>query len=137
VIAYQRALARAVDGGTGAVPGVRDADVATFVKIALRKRLDALHALLPRTLAALGRAAFDARYRAFARTRAPAGPDSYRDEAIAFARSLGSATARREARIVAAHGPRASFAIVRDGTRISVLVRWRRGARLRVVQVTR
>jgi hypothetical protein len=135
MIAYQRALAHAVAGDPGAVPGVRDADVATFVEIGSRKRLAALRALLPRTLAALGRAAFDARYRAFARTRAPAGPEGYRDEAIAFARSLGTATARREARVVAAHGPRASFAIVRDGRRITVLARLRRGARLRVVQV--
>jgi hypothetical protein len=137
MIAYQRALARAVTAGSGAVPGVRDADVAAFVEIGLRKRLAALHALLPRTLAELGRAAFDARYRAFACTRASAGADGYRDEALAFARSLGTATARREACIVAAHGPRASFAIVRDGRRITVLARLRRGARLRVVQVLR
>ncbi|HYW54381.1 MAG TPA: hypothetical protein VE826_10435 [Dongiaceae bacterium] len=133
MIDYQRALARAVTGGAGPVPGVRDADVGTFVEIALRKRLAALHALLPRTLAALGRAAFDA----LARGRAPAGPDGYRDEAIAFARALGTATARREARIAAAHGPRASFAVVRDGRRVTVLARMRRGARLRVVQVLR
>jgi hypothetical protein len=137
VIDYQRTLARAVAGGTGAVPGVRDANVATFVEIGQRKRLDALHALLPRTLAELGRAAFDACYRAFARTRAPVGAAGYRDEALAFVRSLDTATARREARVVAAHGPRASFAIVRDGRRITVLARLRRGARLRVVQVLR
>lgn len=137
MIDYQRALARAVAAGTGAVPGVRDADVATFVEIGQRKRLDALRALLPRTLAELGRAAFGARYRAFARTRASVGPDGYRDEALAFARSLGTAIARREARIVEAYGPRASFAIVRDGRRITVLARLRRGARLRVVQVVR
>jgi hypothetical protein len=137
VIAYQRALARAVEGETPAVPGVRDADVATFVESALRKRLAALHALLPRTLAVFGRAAFETRYRAFARARAPAGPEGYRDEAVAFARSLGTPTARREARIVTAHGPRASFAIVRDGRRITILVRWRRGARLHVIQVVR
>jgi hypothetical protein len=137
VIAYQRALARAVTGHGGAVPGVRDADVESFVETALRKRLAALHALLPRTLAALGRAAFDARYRAFARERAPAGPDAYRREAIAFARALGTATARREARVITANGPRASFAVVRDGRRITVLVRPWREARLRVVQVFR
>ena len=137
MIAYQRALARAVAGGGEAVPGVRGADVAAFVEIALRKRIAALHALLPRTSAELGRAAFDVRYRSFARTRAPAGPEGYRDEAIAFARSLDLATARREARIVAAHGPRPSFAIVRDGRRITVLARLRRGARLRVVQLMR
>lgn len=137
MIDYQRALARAVSGGAGAVPGVRDADVANFVEIALRKRLAALHALLPRTLAALGRTAFDARYRAFARERAPAGPEGYRDEAIAFARALGTPTARREARLAAAHGPRATFAVVRDGRRVTVLVRMWRGARLRVVQVFR
>ncbi|HWT05778.1 MAG TPA: hypothetical protein VN224_08475 [Xanthomonadales bacterium] len=137
MIDYQRALAQAVAGGRGAVPGVRDADVATFAEIALRKRLAALHALLPRTLAALGRAAFDARCRAFVRTRASVGPDGYRDEAIAFARALGTAAARREARVVAAYGPRASLAIVRDGRRVTVLARLRRGARLRVVQVVR
>ena len=137
MIAYQRALARAVAGETCAVPGARGADVAAFVEIGLRKRLAALHALLPRTLAEAGRAAFDARYRAFARTRAPVGPEGYRAAAIAFARWLGTATARREARSVAAHGPQASFAIVRDGRRLTVLARLRRGARLRVVQVFR
>ena len=137
MIDYQRALARAVDRGTRGIPGVRDADVITFVEIALRKRLAALHALLPRTLASLGLATFDARYRAFATARSPIGPDRYRDVAIAFARSVGSATARREARIVAAHGPRASFAVVRDGPHVTVLMRWRCGARLRVVQVFR
>ena len=137
MIAYQRALARAVAEGAGAVPGVRAADVAIFAGIGLRKQLAALRALLPNTLAALGRAEFDARCAAFARTRAAAGPAEYRAEAIAFARSLGTATARREARIVAAHGPRASFAVVRDGRRITVFVRPRHGARLRVVNLFR
>lgn len=137
MIAYQQALARAVTRGGGAVPGVSDAHVARFVEMALRKRLTALHELLPRTLAALGRAAFDERYRAFAWARAPAGSDGYRAEAIAFARSLGTAAARREARIVAAYGPQRSFAVVRDGRRVTVLARLRRGARLRVVQLIR
>lgn len=137
MIAYQRALARAVVAGGGSVPGVRDADVARFVEIALRKRLAALHALLPRTLAELGRAEFDSRYGAFARRRPPAGVDGYRTEAIAFARSVGTATARREARLAAAHGPSASFAIVRDGRYVTVLARLRRGGRLRVVKLFR
>lgn len=137
MIAYQRALADAVAGGSGAVPGVHDAGVATFVAIALRKRRGALHALLPRTLAALGHPEFDARYGAFARGRAPVGPDGYRDEAIAFARALGTPAARREARILGVYGSRASFAVVRDGRRITVLARLRRGARLRVVQLVR
>jgi hypothetical protein len=137
MIAYQQALARAVLRGAGPVPGVRDEDVATFLEIAVRKRLAALSALLPQTFAALGRAAFDERYRAFARRRAPVGASGYRAEAIAFTRWLGTRTARREARVVAAHGPRASFAIVRDGRRVTVLARMRRGARLRVVQAFR
>lgn len=135
MISYQQALARAVVRGAGAVPGVRDADVARFAEMALRKRLAALHDLLPLTLAALGRTAFDERYRAFARARAPVGPEEYRAEAIAFARSLGMPTARREARIVAAHGPQRSFAIVRHGRRVTMLARLRRGARLRVVHL--
>ena len=135
MIAYQQALARAVAHGGGAVPGVGDADVARFAEMALRKRLAALHDLLPLTLAALGRTALDERYRAFARERMPVGPEQYRDEAIAFARSLGTATARREARIVAAYGPQRSFAIVRDGRRVALLARLRRGARLCVVHL--
>ena len=135
MIAYQQALARAVAHGGGAVPGVRDPDVGRFAEMALRKRLAALQDLLPLTFAALGRPAFEERYRAFARARAPVGPEQYRDEAIAFARSLGTATARREARIAAAHGPQRSFAIVRDGRRVTIFARLRRGARLRVVQL--
>jgi hypothetical protein len=137
VIEYQRSLARAVSGDLGAVPGVRRTDVVDFVQIALRKRHAALYTLLPRTLAALGRAAFDARYRAFAGNRPPVGPQGYRAEAIAFARSLGMASARREARLAAADAPGASFAVLRDGRRITVLARMWRGARLRVVQVIR
>ncbi len=137
MIAYQDALARAVAGARTPVPGVRDADAAAFAEAALRKRLGALHALLPRTLAAHGRAQFDLRYRAFARGRAAAAPEGYRGEAVAFARALGDGIARAEARVVAAHGPQASLAIVREGRRLTVLVRLRHGGRLRVVQLWR
>jgi hypothetical protein len=134
---YQRALVLAVAHGGGGVPGVRGRDVARLADIAARKRLAAIRSLLPRTLAALGRAELERRYRAFAAERMPCGPEGYREEAIAFARRLGGAVARREARIVAAHGPGRAFAIVREGRRITLFVRFRNGSRLRVVQLGR
>ena len=137
LVEYQHALALAVAHGGGAVPSVDRRGVALFGDMAFRKRLAALRALLPNTVAALGRAAFEERYRAFAAERMPCGADGYRDEAVAFARSLGMPVARREARIVAAHGPRRTFAIVRDGRRIAVFVRFRDGSRLHVVQLGR
>jgi hypothetical protein len=137
LVAYQRALALAVAHGGGAVPGVAHDDVSAFAEIALRKRLTALRALLPRTVAALGRARFEERYRAFAELRMPCGPECYRDEAVSFARSLGTPVARREARVVAAHGWRRTFALVREGRRMTILVRFRNGSRLHVVQFGR
>ncbi|MBV8749413.1 MAG: hypothetical protein JO103_06845 [Candidatus Eremiobacteraeota bacterium] len=134
MIAYQRALARALTGERVAVPGVDEADVARYVEIVFRKRLTALRALLPRTLAACGRAAFEARYRAFAHGRESVGPEGYRDEAVAFARSVGLAVARVEARIVAAYGPSPVFTLLREGWRFTLYLRFRRGDRLRVVR---
>jgi len=137
VIAYQHALTLAVAHGGGGVPGVRDREVATFAEMAARKRLAALRALLPRTLAALGLTAFERRYRAFAANRMPCGPERYRDEAIAFARSLGEPVGRDEARSVAAHGPGRRLALVREGRRITLYVRFRHTTRLHAVRLGR
>ena len=137
MIAYQHALTLAVAHGGGAVPGVHDREVATFAEMAARKRLAALRALLPRTLAALGLTAFERRYRAFAEHRMPCGPERYRDEAIAFARSLGEPVARDEARVVAAHGPGRRLALVREGRRITLYLRFRHKSRLHVVRLGR
>ena len=139
MIDYQRALARVVAGGEApaGVPGVSRGGVARLSEIALRKRAAAVRALLPRTCARLGRAAFDARYRAFARSHGDIGPAEYREEAIAFARSLGETVARVDARFARAHGPERSFAVVREGGRVTLIVRWRRGGRLHVVRLLR
>jgi hypothetical protein len=137
MIAYQHALVLAVAHGGGGVPGVSDRDVAAFAEIAARKRILALRALLPRTVAALGLGAFDGRYRAFAANRMPCGPDRYRDEAIAFARSLCEPVAREEARTVAAHGPGRRLTLVREGRRITVYLRFRDTSRLHVVRLGR
>ena len=137
MIAYQHALALAVAHGGGRVPGVADRDVAAFAEIAARKRLLALRELLPRTVAALGLGAFDERYRAFATNRMPCGPERYRDEAIAFARSLGEPVGREEARSVAAHGPGRRLALVREGRRIALYLRFRNASRLHVVRLGR
>ena len=135
MIAYQRALARVLTGERLTVPGVDEADVAHYVEIVFRKRLTALRALLPRTLAACGRASFEARYRAFAHGRESVGPEGYRDEAVAFARSVGLPVARVEARIVAANGPGSVFTLLREGWRFTVYLRLRRAGRLRVVRL--
>ncbi|BDE07026.1 hypothetical protein WPS_23020 [Vulcanimicrobium alpinum] len=133
MIAYERALAAAVRGervASAIAPAALDA----FVAQAVRKRLDALRALLPATLASLGRAEFEARYRAFSAGRAPAGAGEYRAEAVAFARSLRMRESRREAALLAMRGPRAGFALVRTGRGLTLLMRLRRTGRLHVVQ---
>jgi hypothetical protein len=136
MIDYQRALARAVVAG-GDVPGVARDGASRIAEIALRKRAAAVRALLPRTCAQLGRTAFDARYRAFARLRGGVGPEGYRAEAIAFARSLGEPVARVDARLARAYGPKRSFAIVREGWRVTLFARFRDGGRLYVVRLIR
>ncbi|HEX3551159.1 MAG TPA: hypothetical protein VHT53_12320 [Candidatus Elarobacter sp.] len=108
--AYQRALAAALGGAPVDVPGVERRGVAALAEIALRKRLAAVRAQLPATSAALGRAGFDARYRAFARGRAPCGAEAYRREAIAFARTLGLSATARDARALMLHDLRARVA---------------------------
>jgi hypothetical protein len=140
MIDYQRAVADALTLGAGApneVPGVSREAVARLAEIALRKRAAAVRALLPRTCARLGRAAFDARYRAFARSCGGVGPEGYRAEAIAFARSLKEPEARIDARVARAHGPERSFAIVREGRRVTLFARLRRGGRLHIVRLLR
>jgi len=140
MIEYQHALARAVVAGRDAaadVPGVSREGVARLAEIALRKRAAAVRALLPRTCARLGRAAFDARYRAFAGARGGAGPEEYRDEAIAFARSLDEPVAQVDARVARVHGPKRSFAIVREDGCVTLFARLRRGGRLRVIRLLR
>ena len=134
MIAYERALAAAVRGEAFA-SGIAPAALDAFVSQAMRKRLDALRALLPKTLATLGRAEFEARYRAFSAGRAPAGTGEYRAEAIAFARSLRTRASRDEAALLALRRPRAGFALLRSGRRLTLLVRLRRTGRLHVVQL--
>ena len=138
MIDYQRALARAVVAEEDVqidVPGVSVDGVTRLAQIVLRKRAAAVRALLPRTCAQLGRVAFDARYRAFARSRGGVGPEGYRDEAIAFACSLNEPVARADARLARAHGPERSFAVVREGGIVTLFARWRRGGRLRIVRL--
>ncbi|MBV8367381.1 MAG: hypothetical protein JO036_00400 [Candidatus Eremiobacteraeota bacterium] len=140
MIDYQRALARAVVAGDDVpidVPGVSRDGVTRLAEIALRKRAAAARALLPRTCAQLGRAAFDARYRAFARPRGGVGPQKYRDEAIAFACSLNEPVARTDARLARAHDPERSFAVVREGGVVTLFARLRRGGRLHVMRLLR
>ena len=113
--AYQHELAAAVCGYGVVAPAVERRCVDRLIAVVLRKRLAAAHALLPRTLATLGRRRFDDAYRAFALQRPPCGPQGYRRDARAFARTLGIGVAHREALALWWHDARAR------------IVRWAQG----------